>query len=210
MFYCISSHPSNRYKYVVLDHGYYEIDRFECDDCGRTSQKCRLAYWPPKMRLEGGNRYPDFLSVSVPFEDKCGIIVSRKVLDAFLNENITGFLATPIDIEVDRSFKYEEVPQYFYLTVTGRISLDYAAMRYRKRNFCPVCGSYVWSRQKVGESVLDHGSWDGADLCSLMDFPNLFLCTQRVIDLVKGYKFKGACMRSESEVFLPLKAVKIC
>ena len=205
MFYCISGQPSNRYKYVVLDHGYYEIERFDCGDCGRTSQKCRLAYWPPRMRLEGGKRDPDFLSVSVPFEDKCGIIVSRKVLDAFLDENISGFQAAPINIELD-----EEMPQYFYLTVTGRISLDYAAMRYRKKNDCPVCGSFVWSRQKIGESVLDHGSWDGADLCCLLDFPNLILCTQRVIDLIRAYQFKGACMRSESEVFLPLKDQKIC
>ena len=210
MFYAISGQASNRYKYVVLDHGYYEIERLECSDCGRTYQKCQMVYWPPEMRLEGGKRYPDFLSVSVPFEDKCGIIVSSKVLDAFLNERITGFQAIPIDIEVDHIIEYEKVPQYFYLLVSGRISLDYTAMRYRKKNHCTVCGSYVWSRQNVGESALDHGSWDGADLCCLTDFPNFVICTQRVINLVRAYKFKGACMRSSSELFMPLKAVKIC
>ena len=208
MLYCISSYPSNRYKYLVVDHDYYEIERFRCDTCERMVQKCSLQYWPPKMRLEGGRRYPDHLSVSVPFVDRTGIIVSERALNVFRSEKITGFEAAPI--EVLGTSLVDDAPRYYYLTVTGQVSLDHTAMRYRKKNLCRSCGSYEWSRQKVGESVVDHDSWDGSDLCFLVDFPNMFLCTQKVIDTIKSHNLKGFSVCGETEIFLPLKAVKIC
>lgn len=75
MFYCLSSHPSNRYKYVLID-------------------------------------------------DKCGLIVSEKALKAFKTENISGYIAEPIEINDDKV--NDEVaagkPQYYYLYVNGIIS----------------------------------------------------------------------------------------
>ena len=210
MLYCLSSHPSNRYKYVVVDHDYYEIKRVPCDTCGRTVPKCQLRYWPPRMRLEGGKRYPDILSVSVPFEEKTGIIVTERALNVFQMENISGFEATAIELDGVDTTSSDEVPQYYFLTVTGRVSLDHTAMRYRKKHVCRSCGSYEWSRQRVGESAVDQDCWDGSDLCFLTDFPNKFLCSQKVIDAIKSYNLKGFAMCSESEIFLPLKAVKIC
>ena len=212
MFYCLSSHPSNLYKYVLMDYGFYRINNCRCNTCGREVKQCQLEYWPPKMILEGGKRYPDHLSVSIPFEDKCGLIVSEKALEAFDKENITGYLAEQIDIKDDRahSDNSTEIPKYYYLYVNGSISLDYSAMHYKKKNYCSDCGSYNWSRQKIGESILDHSSWNQCDICKLVDYPNLFICTQKAIDVIKKYNLKGFVKAAESDIFLPLKSEKIC
>ncbi len=161
------------------------------------------------MVLEGGKAYPDYLSVSIPFEDKCGLIVSEKALTAFQNEDITGYKAEPIQIKTDSECS-TKAPQYYYLYVDGSISLDHNAMHYKKKNFCPECGSYNWSRQKIGESILDSSSWNQFDICKLVDYPNIFICTQKVIDVIKKYNLKGFTKSSESDIFLPLKAEKIC
>ena len=192
-----------------MDYGFYKINTCKCETCGREIQKCQLEYWPPKMILEGGKRYPDCLSVSIPFDDKCGLIVSEKALTAFQNEDITGYKAEQIQIKMN-SEDSAEAPQYYYLYVDGRISLDYNAMHYKKKNFCSDCGSYNWSRQKIGESVLDHSSWNQCDICKLIDYPNIFICTQKVIDVIKKYNLKGFVKGAETDIFLPLKAEKIC
>lgn len=204
VLYCISGYVSNRYRYVVLDHDFYQKNEFVCRTCGRTVVSCELQSWPPRMRLEGGSRYPDLLTVSVPFPEKCGMIVSERALSAFRQEGITGFETYPVD------FADPIAPGYFFLTVTGSVSLNHQAMHLRKKHVCADCGSFSWSRQKIGESVLDSASWDGSDLCKLTDYPNIFLCTSRVVDVIRGNNLKGFTVRSESEIFQPLKAVKIC
>ena len=212
MFYCLSSHPSNRYKYALMDYSFFRINTCQCKTCGREVKQCQLEYWPPKMILEGGKRYPDCLSVSIPFDDKCGLIVSEKALEAFKTENISGYIAEPIEIIDDKANDEvaAEKPQYYYLYVNGIISLDYGAMHYKKKNYCSDCGSYNWSRQKIGESVLDHSSWNQCDICKLIDYPNIFICTQKVIDVIKKHNLKGFVKGKESDVFLPLKAEKVC
>ena len=204
MLYCLSGHTSNQYKYAVMDYDYYTAEGFVCGSCGREAQKLQLLSWPPGIRLEWGKRYPDHLSVSIPFEERCGFIVSEKALAVFQKAQLTGFEAAPLEIAGADS------PRYYFLTVIGSVSLDYGAMHYRKQNVCPECGSFRWSRQKIGISVLDQESWDGADFCKLVDYPNYFLCTQKVVDVIKREKLKGFMMRQESEIFMPLKDVKIC
>lgn len=206
LLYCISSHPSDRYKYAVMDYDYYMIESVPCGKCGRTTQRLHLLYWPPKIRFEGGKRYPDCLSVSVPFEDRCGIIVSERVLTVFEKEQLSGFEATPIEV----SGVETDAPRYYYLTVTGSVSLDYRAMHYRKKNVCPDCGSFHWSRQKIGVSALDYASWDGSDFCKLVDYPNIFMCSPKVVDVIRAKKLKGFTMRMDAEIFLPLRDGKIC
>ena len=206
MLYCISSHPSNRYKYVIMDYDYYMSEKVVCAKCGMTTQRLQLVSWPPMLRMEGGARYPDHLSVSVPFEDRCGVIVSESALQAFQKEQLTGF--EPMRIEL--SGAESDAPHYYFLTVTGSVSLDYDAMRYRKKNVCPDCGSFRWSRQKIGVSALDYTTWDGADFCKLVDYPNIFLCTNKAVDVIKANKLKGFTVRMDFEIFQPLKGVKIC
>ena len=212
MFYCLSSHPSNRYKYLIMDYDFYKINTYQCNTCGREVKYCQLEYWPPKMFLEGGKRYPDHLSVSIPFDDKCGLVISEKAFEIFEKENINGYTAESIEINDDKSNTEVSVekPKYYYLYVNGSISLDYGAMHYKKKNYCPDCGTYNWSRQKIGESILDHSSWNQCDICKLVDYPNILICTQKVIDVIKKYNLKGFVKGAESDIFLPLKEEKVC
>ena len=208
MFYCLSSYNSGRFCYVTYPWDYYDTKETKCDSCGRTIQNIQLNYWPPRFSLEGAKKYPDLLIVVTPFENKCGMIISEKALQVFQTENISGFFAEPIEVcdnpknaKSAKSAIALDVPNYYYIYINGNISLDYQKMHYRKKNVCNECGQYTWSRQKIGESALDYSTWDQSDICKLTDYPNIFVCTQRVIDAIKQNKLKGFAKASEKDIF---------
>ena len=214
MLYCLSQYASNRFKYIIMKHDFTESEKWVCDSCGRNVTSMRMKYWPPDLFLEGGKRYPDYFTIPMPFEDKCGMIVSEKALLAFQKEGVTGFESAPIKInDTDkrgRIIESPDMPKYYYLFVKGTISLDLKAMHYRKKNVCPACGSYTWSRQKIGDAALDYASWDQSDICKLTDYPNTFICTQKVIDVIKKNNLKGFYKNTEQDIFRPLRSEKIC
>lgn len=213
MLYSFDINNSCKYGYLTYTLDYYDIKDTKCETCGRTKQNIYLKYWPPKMTLEGGKKYPDFLNIVTPFVDRCGIVISERAFKAFQLEKISGFFAEPITVfDNPKNVKVEssvQIPNYYYCYVTGNISLDYLAMHYRKKNVCSECGQYTWSRQKIGESSLDYSTWDKSDICKLTDYPNVFICTQRVVDVIKRNKLKGVAIASEKDIFLPLKHQKI-
>ena len=214
MLYGLLPYVSNRYSYATYSYDFYDNKEIICNTCARTKNIIQLRYWPPKITLEGGKRYPDCLYITSPFEDKCGMVLSDRALAAFRKENITGFVSEPItildNIKNNQDQLLSSMPQYHYIYIKGKISLDYQKMHYRKKNICNECGEYTWSRIKIGESVIDYSTWDKSDLCKLEDYPNYFLCTQRVIDVIKKYKLKGFAKVSERDLFRTLKAEKIC
>ena len=214
MLYGFDINNSCKYGYLTYPLDYYDIKKAECETCGRTKQDVYLKYWPPKFALEGGKKHPDFLNVVTPFVDKCGMLISEKALKTFQSENISGFFAEPITVlDNPKNLKAEgsaQIPSYYYCYITGNISLDYLTMHYRKKNICLECGQYTWSRQKIGESALDYSTWDGSDICKLTDYPNKFVCTQRVVDVIKQNKLKGGALRSDKDLFLALKYQRIC
>ena len=64
-----------------MDYSFFRINTCQCKTCGREVKQCQLEYWPPKMLLEGGKRYPDYLSVSIAllyFVVLCDIIRPAK------------------------------------------------------------------------------------------------------------------------------------
>lgn len=214
MFYYLSTHHSGRFGYVTYSLDYYDTEEIKCDACGRTVSSIHLKHWPPVFIMEGGKRYPDCLSVVTPFVDKCGMIVSEKALHVFQTEGISGFVAEPVEVldnpKNKRSSSYSDMPAYYYIYVNGSISLDYHEMNYRKKNVCCECGEYTWSHQRVGESALDYSTWDQSDICKLIDYPNVFICTQKVVDVIKRNNLKGFSKATEKDIFLPLKSQKIC
>ena len=214
MLYGLFPYCTNRLSYLRCSMDFYDKKETKCDTCGRTVTDIQLKYWPPKFVLNGGKRYPDWLHFVSPFDDKCGMILSEKALYAFQSEKVSGFVAEPVTIaDNPKNTKNESltnIPDYYYVYVKGSISLDYQKMHYRKKNVCCDCGQYTWSRQKIGESVLDYSTWDRSDICKLIDYPNCFVCTQKVIDVIKKYGLKGFSMLAEQDLFRILKARKIC
>lgn len=214
MLYSIEFNSSCKYGYLTYPRNYYYDEEDKCETCGRIKHNIILRYWPPKLSLEGGKKYPDFLRISTPFVNKCGMIISERTLRAFQTEGITGFFTEQIEIldnpKNAKSQMLSEFPNYYYCYVTGKISLDYLAMHYRKKNICSECGQYSWSREKIGQSVLDYTTWDNSDICKLTDYPNMFVCSQKVIDVIKHNNLKGAMIASDKDIFLTLKHLKIC
>ena len=214
MFYHLDARSSNRYCYVRYPWDYYSKEEQKCPACGRMVQTYKPDYWPPQFSLEGGKRYPDALSYETMFEEKCGMLLSKKALEAFQKEGITGFIAEPVTVidnpECSASESDSGMPAYYCIYIQGRISLDYQAMHYRKKNYCEACGQYTWSRQKIGESALDASTWDQSDLCKLTDYPNSFICTSMVIEVIRKYRLKGFSKSEETDIFLPLKSKKVC
>ena len=204
MLYGLLAYHSNRLGYLTYPWDYYDAKETVCSSCGRSVNSHQLQYWPPHFSLEEGKRYPDCLDVVVPFQDKCGMILSEKALCTFQMADIRGF-----DYEPVRVSNAPDMPNYYYIYVRGSISLDYKSMHYRKKNVCPECGQYTWSRQKIGESALDYASWDGSDICKLAEYPNKFVCTEKVIDVIKKNHLKGFARTSEQDIFRTLKAEKL-
>lgn len=214
MLYSLSTYNSSKLGYLIYSWDYYDKIETKCKTCGRVKTDISIKYWPPKFALEGGAEYPDLLSFVTPFADKCGVILSEKALKAFQSAEISGFHTNLIEVlDNPKNLKKEfppHMPIYYYCCVTGNIALDYTTMHYRKKNMCPECGQYTWSRQRIGESALDLSTWDQSDLCKLTDYPNVYICTQRVVDVVKQNNLKGFSIASEKDIFLPLKHKKIC
>jgi len=213
MFYCLSHTGSNRYKYIFSTSEYYVFEDRICEKCGRNVRIPRIINFPVQFYAEGGKRYPDYFHITTPIERHCGMIVSEKALQAFTENEISGFESMPIEILEScgkNLIKPTDIPQYYYITVQGTVSLDYQAMHYRKKNICDTCGGFSWSREKIGESFLDAATWSGHDLCKLTDYPNVFICTQKVIEVIKKNGLKCFAQRSEHDIFRGLRAEKIC
>lgn len=214
MFYRLDAYGSNRYCSVTYPWDYYSKQEQQCPACGRMVQTYKPNYWPPKFRLEGGKRYPDCLDYVTMFDEKCGMLLSKKALEAFQREGITGLITEPVTVidhlKHNQSHSDSGMPEYYCVYIQGRISLDYQTMHYRKKNHCRSCGQYSWSRQKIGESALDVSTWDQSDLCKLTDYPNVFICTSKVIDVIRKYQLKGFSKSEETDIFLPLKSKKVC
>ena len=98
MLYSFDINNSCKYGYLTYTLDYYDIKDTKCETCGRTKQNIYLKYWPPKMTLEGGKKYPDFLNIVTPFVDRCGIVISERAFKAFQLEKISGFFAEPITV----------------------------------------------------------------------------------------------------------------
>ena len=91
----------------------------------------------------------------------------------------------------------------YSVNITGSIDFDLKAMALKKKNRCPSCGQFDWSRQRLYliKTVFDMNTWDGSDLCRIDSFPGFIVCTEKVKGVIEKYRFKGSELRAEDRIF---------
>lgn len=205
MFYKLTSDSSNKNKSIYKDATFQGYDTEICSCCGRIIHKAKYSSSIPLLVLQGGTKNPDYLQFC-----SCsprGWFVSERTIDIFLNNSITGFKYTPVNILKNDSDLV--TLKYFLFTADGIIDVDYKAMHLKKKNLCLCCSQYELSRQRLGEAFLDESTWNGYDINSLGLFPNYLIVTERVVELIKKYKLTGFSINEQKNIFLPLKAIPL-
>ena len=204
MLYTLSIHSSNRYAYAWRDRGFGGFDRTHCPSCGREIANPFPRIFPRAYEVEGGAKYPDFLEFTgVPVGD---FLCSARVIDLLREAEISG-LGEIESIPVFRvkGAKVEPVsePVYQLAPIIGRVELDLFAMKLKKKNLCPACGRFTWSRERLYTipAALDMDTWSGHDFCRVGDFPAMFVCNERVAEVIRKHKLTGVEMGPIADMF---------
>ena len=204
MLYTLSIHSSNRYAYAWRDRGFGGFDRTPCPSCGREIATPLPRISPRAYEAEGGAKYPDFLEFTgVPVGD---FLCSARVIDLFCKAGISG-LGEIESIPVFRvkGAKAEPVadPVYCYAPIMGRVELDLFVMKLKKKNLCPTCGRFAWSRERLYTipAALDMDTWSGHDLCRVGDFPAVTVCSERVAEVIRKHRLTGAEIKPIEDMF---------
>lgn len=137
------------------------------------------------MVLDGGKTYPDLLmycSVGIrPF------IISKKALDIFEANGVTG-MAGAFKVEFQNS---SDDSEYYCIDISGSIDMDLKRMQLKRKRICTHCGQSDWNRKSLGKIIPNVSSWNGEDLCRIKSIPSAFVCTEKILKLVKDNKLTG-------------------
>lgn len=186
----INRNSGGKFKYAWRDLSFLGFSQRPCPGCGRQNAEFCYEDGPHSLMLEGGKAYPDLLAYTGAGEQM--LILSAPAVDILLAEGISGFSAKEkvmvSDVTGEILFN---APDYFLLSVGGRIELDLAAMGLKKKKLCPQCGQFEWNRQRLYPLVLDMAAWDGSDLCRVESIPGYFVCSDRFADIVKKHGLTG-------------------
>lgn len=204
MLYTLSVHASNRYAYAFRDHGFGGFDRIPCPSCVREIATPLPRISPRVYEAEGGAKYPVFLEFTgVPVGD---FLCSARVIDLFCEAGISGLgEIEPVPVFRVQGAKTEPVtyPAYCYAPIVGRIGLNLPAMKLKKKNLCPACGRFTWSRERLYTipAALDMDTWSGHDLCRVEDFPAILVCSERVVEVIRKHRLTGAEIKPVADMF---------
>ena len=202
MFDIFIFYSDHKYCYAVKNLAVIEFKRERCLHCGEQVVKNTICQGEDALLIDGGKSYPDFMlygSVGEPF------IVSERVIKVLYKEKITGYdMAKKVSLYrlIDGKLVKQE-PEYYMINITGSIDLDLKAMHLKKKNVCPHCGSFKWSRQRLYlfDSVLDKSTWDGSDICRIKSFQGHIMISDRLKGILEAHKFTGASFKNENEIF---------
>ena len=204
MRYTLSIHSSNRYAYAFRDRGFEGYDRTPCPSCGREIATPLPRTAPRAYEVEGGAKYPDFLEFTgVAVGD---FLCSARVIDLLREAGISGLgEVEPVSIVRTKSSTAVATasPDYFRIPVIGRVELDLPAMKLKKKNLCPACGQFSWSRERLYTipAALDMDTWSGHDLCRVEDFPAMTVCSEWVAEVIRKHKLTGAEIKPVADMF---------
>ncbi|MDX2065095.1 MAG: hypothetical protein SFX74_05070 [Fimbriimonadaceae bacterium] len=182
-FFKLSTEGSPKYAYV---HNEYLLPTMLA--------RSAVPPWPPLSYpnqelyalLEGGSKFPDFLS-SVNFY----LIVAPEVVSVLRENQIGNFADFSLDIRksTNRLLRNSEFPPYRHLRVDGRVKLDLDAMHVRLEQ--DSSGQFV-PRRAPGEKkryLFQPNTWDGSDIFRDPIFGAVVFCTERVWELAVEHQW---------------------
>ncbi len=173
---------AGKYKYLDrIIEGDLDV-RQECIECHNYLKYDDSIYNNLVFHASKKGKYADCLMYSGATNF---IIISKKALELFKTNRLTGFEEYPITIIDDKENIFD---QYYILKITGNALLDYGKMGEQPKFYCKKCGYVEYSGQRpmnYKQTYLIEESWDGSDF--FLDD----LCTQRVVDIILKNKLKG-------------------
>lgn len=204
MFFRVFSDLGGKYKYACNDLSFDKREEIVCAVCGRSYAVSTFHGECKNFVLDGGKKYPDFLSYTGPSGDLIPFIVSARALKLFEENGVSGFvnMGKVISSVKNRSayIPDEQAPDYYLMDFLGTIDFDFKEMHLKKKRTCCKCGRFEWSRSRFGNVVLDRSSWNGMDICRLASIPNVIICTEKVETLVRKNKLMGLIFLQEQSI----------
>jgi len=181
-FYCVGSDGGNPYVPLMVSSN--DIDLDNCPECGRTrynKQNRDLS-----LVIEGRGKLPDYLPCVRSLS-----VVSQRVIDVWQKYDITGYTAFPINKLLDKHRnEVHQDSQYYNVTITGRMELDFERMGVAIEYQCSTCGTIEYNRKpwEFGSAFIKEGSHDGTDLFAAKHFEMAPICTRKMLEIVYNEK----------------------
>lgn len=202
MFNLFVFYSEYKYCYAVENLAFVGFKKKKCPNCGCQDANEMIFQGDDALLIDGANNYPDFMlygSVGLNF------IVSERVMKVLSEKKITGFdEAKTVSLYRSKYGKLvKQEPNYYMINITGIIDLDLKAMALKRKNVCPICGNFKWSRQRLYtiDSVFDMSTWDGSDICRIQSFPGHIMISDRLKKIFEEHEFTGASFKKHNEIF---------
>jgi hypothetical protein len=117
-------------------------------------------------------------------------LISRKMLQLFAEQAVTGFEAKPIKVLFPEDIELSPPPDLYQLVVTGWGGLAAPAAGMSLIRSCSVCGLRNYSIEDPSQ-LIDPAAWDGSDLFFVWPFPQYFFASDRLADILRREKVSG-------------------
>ena len=173
MFYRVFYACDNSHKYLTQDLSVYKSFARECLMCGRKLVTYDEKEGIHQLLCDGKGSYLDFLDATT--SGKNYIYISDLAMDAIVRNSVSG---------INERFCCKAISgktEHFYhkCDITGIIALNEKAMFLKKKNYCNECGQFEWNKKGIGKLIIDESLWNGCDVCRLLYFENIFICSER-------------------------------
>lgn len=198
MFYLLQAPSERTYQYAWKDMSFVGFQQSSCIECGRTVASMQYS-GPHCLLVEGGPKYPDYLAFCGAGESL--FVISERAANIFQANHLSGIAGfRKIRVEKEENGALfplpEAAPNYVLVQITGKIDLDHAKMRLKKKKVCTTCGGFAWNRQRIHPLYMDHSTWDGSDICRNDSIPGYIIFSEAAAELIRKHKLKGFCLQS--------------
>lgn len=157
-----------------------------CPQCGRVDM---VRFGPGRVEVDRGREWPDAIG-SAQTGTNPPFIISQRVLDVLHNARIAKFSEDPAVIEKIGAKSLRDIPppRYYYLTVTGEISVDFDAGGASLIDQCPVCFRSSSGGTLGSRFVPLSDTWDGSDIFRIRNLSgDAIFCTLKIVDLARQH-----------------------
>lgn len=159
-----------------------------CTVCGRD--KIGRDEGTAYMYLEKGTFWSDCIGNGATNH----LILSERVIETWHKEGIQGFDAQPVVIAESKSkkLKIAEAPRYYYINISGRMSIDLQASRDARVDVCQHCfQSENRAPHPMVKYVPREKTWDGSDIFGIQNIRSGWgrFCSLRIIELAREHRW---------------------
>ncbi len=130
--------------------------------------------------------------------------VSKETKEAFENAKITGVSFERVQAFHQKRKELHPLDVECYLMSVDtehQTELDYKAMHLKRKNVCPICDCGKLSRHRIFETILKEDTLGDKDIIKIKHH-NEFICSQKVVDVIKENKLKGFEIKEIVKMFL--------